>query len=550
MAKTIKEELMTHIKAKYTVLALQTSEELRAISLIREIAGDTQNLEKTRQVRIGSITKGLYDPENEPETSDPVDPLFLLSAIEKEQTEKPVISTIYIVLDMGFFINSDNGAILRRKIRDMHNSLKSKASTLIFIDPVFEVHGDLQKVVTLFDLPLPEKKDLETILCDRIGKMRDVISTLRSTIKSKPELKEEIEEKIKQLVPFVSAITDQVKAQKDALIAALQGTTALEEDQLISKCIVQKSISVPDILEGKIQIVKKSGSLDYWKSEETQDSIGGLSLLKKWVNSVKNRFSQKASDFGISIPRGVIFVGPPGTGKSLSAKAISNTLNIPLLSLNMAQMSSKWYGETGNRMTKALKLGKAMAPCIILIDEIDKMFGTGGGNEHEESARTRGAMLTAMEEDSGIFWIGTCNQPENLAPELMARFPVIFHVDLPSKEERREIFTIHLKKVKRSPESFDMQKLVEKSDGYVGREIRNAIQEALGDAFDQGTEITTDHILTSLKTITPTSKQRAREIDRIRAWSKNNARPASSQDSEIPDLISEAMRDNLNSDLV
>ena len=310
----------------------------------------------------------------------------------------------------------------------------------------------------------------------------------------------------------------------------MQGLTSIEADNVVAKCIVSKDISITTILQEKKQIVKKSGALDYWETDETQESIGGLVNLKAWSRSARNRFSEKARKYGLKAPKGVLLVGAPGTGKSLSAKAMSNLFNVPLLTLTMAQMTSKFYGQTGNNMIAAIKLAQAMSPCIVLIDEIDKAFGSGGGQEHEESARTRGALLTAMEETEGIFWLATCNQPAGLAPELMARFPVIFHVDLPSPDERREIFAIHLKKINRDPANFDLEKLSAVSEGYVGREIRNALQEALGAAFDQNTEITTDHIISALRKITPTATQRKEDIDKIRRWSERNAQPANTRE--------------------
>ena len=190
-------------------------------------------------------------------------------------------------------------------------------------------------------------------------------------------------------------------------------------------------------------------------------------------------------------------------------------------------MASKFYGETGNRMTLALKLAKAISPCILWIDEIDKAIGTSAGSEHEESARTRGALLTAMEENEGIFWLATCNNPHALAPELAARFPKSFHVDLPNTDERREILNIHIAKTKRDPAKFDLDTLISVSEGFVGREIRNVIQEALSTAFDLNTDLQTIHIADQFRKAIPTSKQRKEDIDRIRAWASRNASPAS-----------------------
>jgi SpoVK/Ycf46/Vps4 family AAA+-type ATPase len=532
---TLHDELKTHLKAKYTILAVQTAEEQRAIRLIGEVA-----TENKRTVWIGSITKGLYEMENEKAPDGmTADPMGLLNQIESQQTltrEYTPIPTVYILLDMHPFLEAPP---VRRKIRDLSTMLKGKRSTIVLVSPAIEIPGDLQKVITVFDLPLPDKKELEDILCGRIANLKKQVELIRDEIISEPEkaglcqldLKKQakLKKDLDELAPVVVTLTKQAIENKDKIVSALQGLTSIEADNVIAKTSVLRNISIATILQEKKQIVKKSGALDYWETDETQDSIGGLKNLKMWSASARNRFSEKARQYGLNPPKGVLLVGAPGTGKSLSAKAMSNLFDVPLLTLSMANMASKMYGETGNRMMSAIRLAQAMKPCIVLIDEVDKQFGTGQGNEHEESARTRGALLTAMEESEGIFWLATCNQPTNLAPELMARFPVIFHVDLPQPDERAEIFKIHLQKVKREAKNFNISELVKISEGYVGREIRNAMQEALGSAFDQNVELTTDHIVRALRQITPTAQQRKEDIDRIRKWSERNARPASEQ---------------------
>lgn len=539
---TVKSELLTHMKAKYSIIALQTSEEPRAIRMIGEIAADPQTVK--RSLKIGSITKGLYDPENE-KPPEMCDPMSLLMAIESELSETKPAPTIYILLDLHEAIT--NEIPFRRKLRDLQTTLKAKNSTILLLSPTIEVHPDLSKTITVFDLPLPDKVELEEILCTRVKYLQKQVKTLRDEITSKPEQSAKIQKKLDTLVPITEALIKQATENKDAIVSALQGTTGIEADQTIAKCIVLKDLNISTILQEKKQIVKKSGALTYQETDETIDGIGGLKNLIKWGKSARNRFSETARKYGLIPPKGVIFVGAPGTGKTLSAKALSNLFKIPLLTLTMAEMTSKYYGQTGNNMIAAIKLAQAMSPCIVFIDEIDKMFGTSGGNEHEESARTRGALLTAMEESTGIFWLATCNQPTALAPELLARFPTVFHVDLPSSTERREIFNIHLKKINRDPAKFDLDRLIAASEGYVGREIRNALQEALGQSFDEGKEITTDHITAALKTITPTSIQRADDIGRIRKWCKTNARPANEQ-PEKPESPTTSEAD-LNKDL-
>lgn len=564
MAKpNIRTVLKNHVKARYPIIALATSDEKRAIDMITGIAaGDPEFL--PRGVYIGSLTKGLKqifpEPErlsgnNETATEDqPVgEETDLLAMIQQKVTT--TAQSIYILLDMHRAI--DENHVFRRMIRDLHPQLKAKNSTIVLISPQLDIHYDLQKDITLFDVPLPDKTELKDILCNRIHALNAQVRQKRDAITTKPEQKAKLQKELESLIKTAEKLNSQATTNQDRIVSALQGLTAREADEVSSKCIVTKDLSVQTILSEKQQIVKKNGSLDYWQTDETLDSIGGLVPLKYWLGSAKNRFSEEAAKIGLKPPKGILFCGAPGTGKTLSAKAISNLFGIPLLTLNMAGMTSKFYGETGNRMIAAIKLAAAMAPCIVLIDEIEKSFGTAGGQEHEESARTRGALLTAMEETEGIIWVATTNNPVILAPELMARFSAIFHVDLPGKAERKEIFAIHLKKLGMDPGQFDTDRLISSSEGYVGREIRNALQEALGAAFDevftngngngephaeetkekQPVIMTTDHVITALMKIKPTSVQRKDEIERIRIWSKTNAQPANEPDARITEEV-------------
>ena len=541
---TLKDDLLVHIKAKYSILGIRTAEEQRVIRMITEIAGDPQTVNE-RTVYVGSITKGLLESNNEV-SKGMSDPFKILMEIEKLQSEKDAKPSIFILLDYHPFMEAPP---IRRKIRDLHTLLKGKRSTIVFISPVLEIHSDLQKVITVFDLPLPDKEELTDIFCTRIRGVQDQIRKLRDEKSSKPERSEAIQRQLDIQVPIVQKLVEQATENKDQIVSALQGLTSIEADNVVAKCIILKDISITTILSEKKQIVKKSGALDYWETDETQESIGGLKNLKNWSKSAKNRFSEKARKFGLTPPKGVLLMGVPGTGKTLSAKAMSNLFHIPMLTLNMAKMTSSLYGATGNKMVEAIKLAQAMAPAIVLIDEIDKAFGTSGHQqEHEESARTRGALLTAMEESTGIFWLATCNQPENLSPELAARFPVMFHVDLPTRKEREEIIAILLKKVGRDPAKYDISQLADISQGYVGRELRNAIQEGLGQAFDQGVELSEEHISAALSKITPTAIQREVDIGKIRAWSKRNAQSAN-EDETAPTKTSSAKTDNLNREL-
>jgi len=206
----------------------------------------------------------------------------------------------------------------------------------------------------------------------------------------------------------------------------------------------------------------------------------------------------------------------------------------------MSQLVSKYYGESSNNMRNTWKLAKALAPCILWIDEIEKALGAGqNGEMHEESARLFGSFLTEMEESKGVFVVATCNDHASLKAELMSRFPKMFFVNAPTRKERIEIFRIHIKAVKRNPEDFDLEKLADASEGFVGREIRNTIQDALGNAFDEGAKpLTTDHIVKAMKDVTPITTQKKDILDAMIRWAEENAINASDDEEARKKIVS------------
>jgi AAA+ superfamily predicted ATPase len=506
----LKGKLTLMIRAKYPILQIETYEEDRAINLISKIAEETD-----RSIYCWSITKGLIDREKKTVGSLESSPVEVLSYIMKkaetdQANDKDGEKAIFILKDLHKFIEAPE---VTRYLRDLHFILKGQYKTIILITPHGIIPQDLEKSITVLDLPYPTKKELQEMLQKTIG-----------DLKNRSDLDTEVDNS-----DVILLLEKQIEAiGYDKIAEAGLGLTFNEFENVTFQCISAHEFSLKTINSEKKQIIKKSGSLEYFEPNEGMGNVGGLDNLKDWVRKAGKRFTPEAEAVGLEKPRGILLIGPPGTGKSLMAKVIAYTLQQPLLRLDMAGLSSKYYGETGNNVKKALDLADAVAPDVLWLDEIEKMFSTGqAGEGHEETMRAIGSVLTHIEESPyPVFRVATSNSPFNIRPELLQRFEKTFFVDLPNRKEREEIFAIHLRKISRDPKKFNIDKLSAESEGLVGREIRTIVKEALATAFDEGVELTTEHLLAEIKTITPMAEQKEVEINSMREWAKKNAIPA------------------------
>ena len=332
--------------------------------------------------------------------------------------------------------------------------------------------------------------------------------------------------------------------RREELVEAALGLTTSEAENAMTLAIVRPRLAKdPNIwdpkivLEEKCQALKKTGLLEYIPvNPDGLKQVGGLEVLKGWVRKRKAAFTEKAQAFGLPPPKGILLVGPAGCGKSLSAKAISGELGLPLLRLDMGKMFGSLVGQSEANMRQAIQVAEAIAPCILWIDEIEKGLAgsTGGSHDSGVGARVLGTILTWMQDKkSPVFVYATANDVQGLPPELLrkGRFDEMFSVDLPTIGERADIFGIHLRKKGRA-------KLIEKgainvdtlaahvSEGFTGAEIEAAIIEGMYSAFDANREVVTKDIEDALSNSKPMSKMMAEKILAIRKWCKDRTRQA------------------------
>lgn len=512
-------------RAKYSILAVESYEEQRAIKLFSGVARD-----QGKDIFCWSMTDGIKGRDGNQIGNSSGNPDAALAEIQAMNIDA---GAFFILKDFHPYMKDPT---IQRKLRDLHNSLKGTRKTLVLLSPQVVIPTDLQKSITIVDLPLPDYSEMDELLADRVKRMQERKQDLNQKIQDAEEdnysdLAAELKKEYERVSAAEKAVTSKYDQCRDKLVQALLGLTLDEADNVIARNIVQHDLSLKVINQEKKQIIRKSGMLEYFDTTETMANVGGLNVLKQWTRRAAKRFSQEARDFGLDAPRGILLVGPPGTGKSLSAKAIATTMQIPLLRFDMGASTSSLYGQTTQNAIGAFKLAEATAPVVFWIDEIEKGMASGQGGVsggHEETERAKGAMLTRWEESTAaVFKIATSNSPFNLPPEIMQRFEKTFFVDLPQMKERAEIFGIQIQAVKRDPAAYNLMELAKATEGYVGREIRTIVREALTVAFDEDTEMTIDHMLAEARRMTPMSEQKKEKIEELRGWAKKNAINAS-----------------------
>ena len=256
--------------------------------------------------------------------------------------------------------------------------------------------------------------------------------------------------------------------------------------------------------------------------KESIDDIGGLEILKDWLTRKANVFQNldKAIKFGVDVPKGIMIVGMPGCGKSLTAKATASLFEIPLVRLDVGRLLGKYVGESENNMRKALKLSESISPCVLWIDELEKAFAGVGSESGDVTTRLFGQFLTWMQEkENTVFIVATANDISKIPPEFLrkGRFDELFFVDLPNVEERRKIIEIHLKKRKKWNKGIDSIALIQKTEGFNGADLEAVVKEAIEDAFIDGKEkITTEALLETIKNTKSISSTMKDKIDKIR----------------------------------
>ena len=512
------DEIMCLIRACVPILYIVTHEETRFIEAFQKAASKK---EVDREVWIWSSYMGLL--------KDFASDIVTVAKGSEEKSESPrkalecIIShtkkpsnrgSIYVMRDMHKVLTAD----VPRMLRDMYEHLVNNYKTIVIVAPHL-AHGPngqnrgleptLEKQVTVVNFDLPNRDQL-------LKTIKGVILKLK---------------KHKNATAFKTNYSDLEIVE---LARACQGLTQQEAENVIATSISQLyRIDVDRILKEKKNIIKKSDVLEYIDSEVSVADVGGMDEAKKFFDNYKDAFTDEAKAFGVEPLRGVLLTGVPGTGKSMLAKAIAQNFKIPLLRLDVGKVMAGIVGQSEGRMREGIAMAEAIAPAILWIDEVEKSISgtsSSGSTDGGTLSRVFGTLLTAMQEGlKDVIVVATANDISHLPAEFIRRFNEVFFVDLPSENERSEIFGIHLTKRKRDPKKFDMKQLLKYSEDYTGAEIEKAVKDSLALAWSNGKqEVKTSHVVESLQATRPISKVMGERISELREWARNRARYASS----------------------
>jgi len=483
------EELNLTLRARYPIIYIPSPEEERVEMAVQAVAKDLG-----RKVYIWDFVDGYQGEANGAKRN----PLQALEFIEKIS-----VGAVFILRDFDRFLDD---IAIARKLRNLQRHLKGQSQNITILAPKITIPDQLTEVITVLDFPLPQ-----------VLEIRQEIAQIIINIGTKLE-------------PRII----------DELVQASQGLSLERIRRVLAKAIAEHGELTPSdvelILAEKRQTIRQTQILEFYPSTAEISDIGGLDNLKEWLLRRGNSFSERARQYGLPHPKGLLLAGIQGTGKSLTAKAIAHHWHLPLLRLDVGRLFAGLVGESESRTRQMIQLAEALSPCILWIDEIDKAFSSNsdGRGDAGTTGRVFGTLLTWMaEKNSPVFIVATANNIRQLPPELLrkGRFDEVFFVGLPTQVERTQIFIVHLTKFRPlNLRNFDCDRLAYETPNFSGAEIEQAIIEAMHLGFSQNRDFTTDDILEAVSQIVPLAQTAQKEIQLLQEWAASGkARLASRQ---------------------
>lgn len=493
--KGLRSVLREMVVARTSLIYLLTEEDRRAEQEIQALAGA---FKPPLRVYVWSCTTGV--------TSDDEVVVANPSIMEALDWFMGINETAFLVVNDIHVFLKDNPPVIR-KFKDTLKKIENGYKCVFMISPVLEVPIELASDLVMVDVPLPKTEDIDRILAQVLA-----------TEKNRETLRKSISTEV-----------------KDLFIKGGAGLTSQQMTQAFRKTVAGKSTitnrEIEILFEEKRQIVKKSGLLELFPSTTGFDELGGFGNLKKWLELRKDIFTQRARDYGLSMPKGVLLMGIPGCGKSLCVKAIADFWKLPLLRLDMGRVYDGLNGTPEECFRKVVKTSEASSPSVLWIDEIEAGIANAGQKTLGGSAsRVLANFLTWMQEKTAPVFVGaTANAIELLPPEILrkGRFDELFYVELPNEREREEIIRIHLAR-KNVPPSFDFPALVKLTQGYNGAEIEQGVIGAIFRAFTKNRKVNQSDLYVALESIVPLSTTMQEQIKALERWAHNRAIKAGS----------------------
>jgi len=482
------------IQSRYPIIVVQTWEEDRLEGLLGEIGARLDV-----PVFVWTLTQGLRRLGHVNAVYDSQAPLKALAGIAAMAGE----AGIYLLKDLHHSLG--DGAVVRRLL-DLIAGFTARRA-IVLCAAQLALPPELERVAARFTLDLPTTQELAAL----VGR---VVEELRRQQPIRIELGPE---------------------ETGRLVERLRGLTLFEAERALRRAILRdRALTSQDLeylAELKRELLRQDGLLEYFTAEERLADVGGFRNLKAWLAKRSRALSPEAKQFGLEAPKGILLLGVQGCGKTLVARTVAREWGLPLLKLETGRVYDKYVGESEKNLEKALAAAEHMAPCVLMLDEIEKgLTLTSGASDAGLSRRIFGRLLGWLQDRRApVFVVATCNEIGALPPELTrkGRFDEIFFIDLPSAAERREIFTIHLAKRKRDPAAFDLEALAAAADGWSGAEIEQAVVAGLYTAFARGSELTTEVLREELGATRPLSVTRREEVLALQRWAEGRTVPAS-----------------------
>lgn len=454
-------ELQRQMVAGCPIVFIATHEEQRALALIRGLVGEDS-------LFVWSVTTGI-------------DLVEAVSAAEG--------SGVRVLLDPHPYLTDPR---VVRALRDFAAQAAGEQQALLLIGPEPTIPRELEKEISVLDLPLPSVPELEAVL--------------ESTVADSAAL----------------------GWDSDTLVRAARGLTLNEAERAfrLARMAREPAGALARILQEKRRILRQSATIELVEAEVSLEHVGGLEVLKGWLRSRVAAFGESARRFGLPEPRGVLVCGVQGCGKSLVAKAASQVFGVPLVRLDFSAVFAASSPE--HALRQAQRIAEAIAPLVLWVDEIEKGFG--GGAFDPTRARVFADFLVWLQEKRApVFVAATANEVESLPPELVrrGRFDEVFFVDLPAAKERAEILAIHLAQRGRDPRGFPLAELSRALDHFSGAELEQVVISALFRAFAAGRDLSIEDLRFAVGEVVPLATMYEEKVQALRLWAEQRARRAS-----------------------
>lgn len=488
-------DLDGYVSARVPVITLRTIEQSRALRLIREVIGQPRRAQLP--FWIYTRATGLRDLRSNAPVNDDRALTGAMDFAAAQFASRPHATFVFVD---PFDLSEDTPET--RHVAELARLAETNSGSLVLVtdSPVW---SGLQRLGMNVVLDLPDAAEMYDIVVEFLGEQRDQ-------------------------VPIEWT-------EQDARRAAeyLVGITQGEAVNILATLVTKGSVRREDVLtvaSHKDRIFGDLAGIERVPTPENGHAVGGLSGLRAWLQRRHQLMIADLRDSELRPPRGVLLVGVPGCGKSLSAKAIAAEWRLPLYRLDLASIHGQYVGQSEGRLREALSTADRVAPCVLWIDEIEK----GLAGQHDSTGvnlRLIGQFLFWLQESrSRVFVVATANDVQSLPPELLrkGRFDELFFVDLPDDEDRREIVSLyHRRYAKTDPDPALLDKLVAMSEGFAGADIESALYEVGAERLlSGGHPVSPDFVVNAFANTSPLSRTNPEQIEAIRTWGRDRAVPA------------------------